>query len=93
MKFQPGHSGNPGGRRPSLTKTIQRKCGRDGQKLIGRLWALALDPKVATRDQISAMKILAEHGWSKPPQALEHSGTEGGPIRVTFGGRYKPEAA
>jgi hypothetical protein len=57
---------------------VQRKCGRDGRKLVDGLYILAFgtaaqqreffgeDVAVETRDRRAAMEALLDRGWGKP---------------------------
>lgn len=90
--FQPGQSGNPGGRRPSLKNAVAKVCGEDGEKLVA-FWALILwgkdeefykqlgrNSKRTLRDRMDAATQLADRGYTKPTQEI--SGPDGGPLEI-----------
>jgi hypothetical protein len=96
-KFQPGQSGNPGGRPKGLMTKVQAVVGTDGQKLVDRMVLIALGTvsehekaglgSVSVKDRITALEWLADRGFGKAAQSLEVSGVDGGPIetrRVEF---------
>ena len=66
--FEPGRSGNPGGRRPGALAFAERVRSRvDPDQLIDRALAIALDDKASKRDQLAALAFLHGAGWTKPP--------------------------
>lgn len=91
--FQPGQSGNPGGRRPSLSGAVQRLCGDDGAELV-RFWHLIANgtdqefkaafphTKRTLRDRMEAAAQLADRGYGKAKQSVEMTGADGGPIQL-----------
>jgi hypothetical protein len=66
--FQPGKSGNPGGRRAGALSFAERVRQRvDPDQLIDKALEIALDDKAAKRDQLAALTFLHGAGWTKPP--------------------------
>ena len=93
-RFKPGQSGNPGGRPHGLRSLIQKRVGKDGQKLVEAWCLLAFSDdaevmaKLGTKqpprwqDRIAALQELADRGFGRPTQTLEHD--HGGGIVLTW---------
>jgi len=83
--FQPGQSGNPGGR-PKGTHalaTLILEETHDGEKLVRFFMDVFTGQKVLGRtprlsDRIRAAEWLADRGWGKAPQTID----AGSPITV-----------
>ena len=73
MPFQPGQSGNPGGR-PPVAREFRERCQRFMQ---GKGWKqleqMATDPESTTAYQ--ALQLIAAYAYGKPTQPIEQSGT------------------
>jgi hypothetical protein len=65
--FQPGRSGNPGGRPQSLAKATRQIVGEDGMKLAELWWSIASDETRRDRDRLEASRLLAGRDWGKAP--------------------------
>ncbi len=74
-RFKPGESGNPGGRRRSLTKLIREKT-RDGKTIVDFMVKVMEGDLKGARvsDRVAAAKFLAEHAFGKPEQHVDLSG-------------------
>src|SRR6266480_1073036 len=85
MPFVKDQSGNPGG------KSKESKEIRD----LARLQAIETLAEImvsAESDQarVAAANAILDRGLGKPPQAVEHTGEDGGPIQVTSGATTPP---
>ena len=92
--FQPGQSGNPGGRPKGFARTVQSKAGKNGRKLVEAFWLIAHgtpkereeffgEPvKVSTKDRLVALAELADRGWGRPAQAIDVNGAGGQQVAV-----------
>lgn len=63
--FQPGQSGNPGGRPKGLARATRELVGEDGTALVELWLAIAADPLQKTSDRLEASRLLADRGWGK----------------------------
>lgn len=85
MPFQPGQSGNPGGRakdkifRAALDRAIAQDDGKKVRAAAEKLLELAV------AGEAWAMQMLAERTDGKVAQAHEHTGPDGEPIRLVIG--------
>jgi hypothetical protein len=65
--FQPGQSGNPGGRPKGVARAVRDACGGSPDRLVQGLLEIAEDPKVRPRDRIAAYSEILNRGWGKAP--------------------------
>ena len=65
--FQPGQSGNPGGRPRGAAAIAREVCGGSPEKLASALLGIVEDPNARARDRIAAAAELWDRGWGKPP--------------------------
>lgn len=72
--FQPGKSGNPGGRPREaalLSKAVRAKL--PPEEWFERVWELACGAD-DERVRLLALQTLADRGWGKPTEIVEHRG-------------------
>lgn len=85
MPFKPGQSGNPEGR-PKTTKFVVELARQHTEAAINKLVALMnLDDEDSRATQVAAAKALLDRAWGTPPQSIQVTGDEGGPLRVVSG--------
>jgi hypothetical protein len=78
MPWQKGKSGNPGGR-PREIAEVRGLARQHTAAAIKRL-AHWMDSDDA-RASVAASVALLDRGWGRSPQAIAHTGADGGPIR------------
>jgi hypothetical protein len=82
--WKPGQSGNPGGRPKGVRSLIQRQVGENAEKLVEAWQLIAFGDDAAIKaklgietpprwqDRMDALKELADRGFGRPVQGLEH---------------------
>jgi hypothetical protein len=80
--FEPGKSGNPGGR-PKIAQEFKDKCrefmSEDGWE---KLKLLATNGR--SKDHMKALELIAAYAYGKPKQGIELTGEEGNDINITI---------
>ena len=81
MAFQPGQSGNPGGR-PKEDSEVKALARTAGPEAIEKLLELMRGDD--RRTALAAAQALLDRGFGKPSQAVEMSGPDGEPLVVSW---------
>lgn len=105
--FKPGQSGNPKGsargRAKGFASAVRAVAGEDGLKLAKAAALIAFgkakdvnaffgEPvKRDAKARMQAITFLADRGFGKAAETVHLVGEDGGPVAVTFGGRYRPD--
>lgn len=79
MAFQPGQSGNPGGR-PKENAEVKALARSHGKRALEKLASLidSEDERVAT----AACQAILDRGYGKPAQAIVGGDEDDSPLRV-----------
>ena len=77
-----------------MAAALREKYGEDGGKLVAVLedYAFGKVKKCTHRDRLTAVEMLLERGWGKAAQVVAGDPENPVGLRVTFGGRHRPEA-
>jgi len=70
MPFQPGQSGNPGGR-PKALKEVEEAARSHTAEAISTLAAICNNNDAPDAARIAAATALLDRGWGKPRQPTE----------------------
>ncbi len=82
-----------GGRKPGVPNRATLEIREAAKSLIedpGYLRSLKTRLKSGRAPHMET--LLFHYAYGKPKETMEHSGLDGAPIVVTFGGRYRQEA-
>jgi hypothetical protein len=83
--FQPGKSGNPGGRKPKTEeeRTLEAMCRDKTQEALAVLLEI-MNKGENERNRFSAALAVIERGHGKAVQPTTLSGPEGGPVDMNW---------
>lgn len=86
----PAGPGRPKGSLNKATAAVRKaaqKYSKDALKTLAEIMEHG-DNELA---RIAAAREILDRAHGKPAQSLEHTGQDGGPVLVTFGGRHRPK--
>ena len=78
MAFQPGQSGNPGGR-PKASARVRDAAREHTERAIEVLVSIMTSEDAATAARVAAASAILDRGYGKPTQPIDGDG-EGGAI-------------
>lgn len=79
MTFQPGQSGNPGGR-PKALKEVEEAAREHTTDAIRTLASICKSRKAPEAARVAAANSLLDRAWGRPKQRSEQLGPDGQPI-------------
>ena len=82
-RFQPGRSGNPGGRHKGVAE-VMALARTYTKAAIETLVGIMQDEQAPKHARVAAASAILDRGYGKPPQAVEHSG-DGVVLQVVTG--------
>jgi hypothetical protein len=82
-RFQPGQSGNPGGRHKGVAE-VMALARTYTKAAIETLVGIMQDEQAPKPARVAAASAILDRGYGKPPQAIEHSG-DGVVLQVVTG--------
>lgn len=83
--FQPGQSGNPGGR-PKALREVMELARAKTEAAVETLAGIMTNGSAPPAARVSAATALLDRGWGRPVQGVHHSGAEaGGMLRLVWG--------
>jgi hypothetical protein len=84
MPFQPGQSGNPGGRKPIPAEIKEMARAASAEAIERAIYWMRSDDSAAS---LKAIQIITERAYGKPAQPIDGDG-EGGKIPVSVEIRF-----
>jgi hypothetical protein len=87
-RFQPGQSGNPGGRPKGLVKLRELLIEKYETRCVDGLNELLVDDDPRVR--LETIKHIQSYLYGKPTQSVEMSGPEGAPVSISINRTVKP---
>jgi hypothetical protein len=72
-RFQPGTSGNPGGRHKGCAE-VAALARQHGPEAVETLVSIMRDESKSPQARIAAASVILDRGYGKPMQALRHEG-------------------
>ena len=94
MTFQPGQSGNPGGRRRKSDddRQVEELARAYGVEAIKTLASIMRSEKAPASARSAAAQAVLDRGFGRPQQSIRHGGEEDGPpIRIETMSDYELE--
>lgn len=81
--FEPGKSGNPGGR-PKMTPEQRKRWQALAEACLDKLEEMANDPETPKQLIVKITELAADRGWGKAIQAVDFSAQEGTKVDFSF---------
>ena len=83
-RFQPGKSGNPGGR-PKDIGRVRELARKHTEGALATLAAIMGDDKMPAAARVRAAEAMLDRAWGRPETTANVAGPDGGPIYVVTG--------
>jgi hypothetical protein len=80
VKFAKGQSGNPGGR-PKEVKEVVELAREKGPEAIKALAGIMSNPNSPPAARVAAAGVILDRGYGKAAQAVQMTGSDGGPVQ------------
>lgn len=80
-RFQPGQSGNPGGR-PKENRIVREKAREHTEDAIAVIYEIMMDQTKHESSRLTAAFGLLDRGWGKPAQAIVGGDEDDAPIQL-----------